>query len=142
MQQFFLIHCPLLSAVYSFSLLQDNSMATVSALPCCPVAKRATHLHIPQGGVGEILSLVTENASSLHCLHSCAWLLLACRLFIQLQERPLTAYWGDTRPGPLPLCLLITQTPKCNTCSKRPETETDSIGPFLELFKKLSLDED
>lgn len=37
---------------------------------------------------GEMWSLVTENALSLHCLHSCAWLLLAWRLFIQPQKRP------------------------------------------------------
>lgn len=51
----------------------------------------------------------------MHCLHSCAWLLLAWRLFIQPQKRPLIAYWGDARCRPLTLCLVITQTHKNHT---------------------------
>lgn len=66
---------------FMFILCVNGATASVSGLFCFP-----THyLHISQDGVRRC-SLVTENASSLHCLHSCAWLLT---IYTATKEAPL-----------------------------------------------------
>lgn len=90
-----MLNFDLTPAFHSFSPLCNLSMAKVSGLSCFPVVKTCcTPPSYSPRRCGEMWSLVTENALSLHCLHSCAWLLLAWRLFIQPQMRPFKAYWG------------------------------------------------
>lgn len=56
------------------------------------------HLHVPQEGEGGC-GARTQIASSLDCPHAWARLLQAWRLFIQPEERPLTACWGGLSSG-------------------------------------------
>lgn len=91
-----------------FFPLYRTTCATASVISYFPVGKtRCTLPSYSPKRCGEMWRLVTENVLPLHCLHSCAWCLLAWTLFIQLYW-PLAVCWGDPHPGLLTLCLLIT----------------------------------
>lgn len=106
----------LLSTFHSLSLFWNISITHTVSVILFPCGQTCYTLpsYSPRR-CGEMWSVVTENASSLHCLHSCACLLLAWRLFIQPLKRPLTVYEGDMLPRSLTLpkntCILALSDP-------------------------------